>query len=292
MVPRRVVSYVGLAVMLAFASGCATTDDPKVRVAAAPGGYSASSPDQSDSATSRNVSGVWEGTGLTDCTEFQEEPHRCNAVVNVTLTMLQEQERVTGFYRCATGTVMCRRLLETGVIKAGSMTGRLLRFRVMLEDGESCIFQATPPARPHRGRVHLPQRRGDHGTRALGSGARVLNSTLRGSRRMSASSCEVGRRLTGGAPPRVAAPQPARLFPFALARSPRRTTPQERLFEFPEDEPDDDAARVRALREKMRTVARQAAGWLAVAGRSGTRDPAHGTGRSAKDVSDLRIFTE
>lgn len=90
------------------------------------------------------MSGVWEGTGLTDCTPFQDEPHRCNAVVNVTLTMLQEQERVTGFYRCTTGTVMCRRALETGVIKAGSMTGRLLRFRVMLDDGESCIFQATP----------------------------------------------------------------------------------------------------------------------------------------------------
>jgi hypothetical protein len=58
--------------------------------------------------------------------------------------MLQEQDRVTGFYRCATGTVMCRQFLETGVIKAGSMTGRLLRFRVMLDDGESCIFQATP----------------------------------------------------------------------------------------------------------------------------------------------------
>jgi hypothetical protein len=141
MVPRRVVSCVGLVVILALASGCATTDDPKVRASAA--GYSDSSPGQSDSA-SRNVSGVWEGTGLTDCTELQEEPHRCNAVVNVTLTMLQEQERVTGFYRCATGTVMCRRLLETGVIKAGSMRGRLLRFRVMLDDGESCIFQATP----------------------------------------------------------------------------------------------------------------------------------------------------
>src|SRR6266849_10196916 len=144
MAPRRVVSYVGLAVILALASGCATTENPKVRIAAAPGGYSASSPGQSDAATPANVSGVWEGTGLTDCTVFQEEPHRCNAIVNVTLTMLQEQERVTGFYRCATGTVMCRRLLETGVIKAGSMTGRLLRFRVTLDDGESCIFQATP----------------------------------------------------------------------------------------------------------------------------------------------------
>ena len=143
MVPRRVVSYVGLAVVMALASGCATLNEPKVRVAALPGGYSASSPDQADSATSRNVSGVWEGTGLTDCTALQFA-NRCNAVVNVTLTMLQEQERVTGFYRCATGTVMCRQLLETGVIKAGSMTGRLLRFRVMLDDGESCIFQATP----------------------------------------------------------------------------------------------------------------------------------------------------
>jgi hypothetical protein len=143
MVARRAVSCVGLVAILALASGCATLNEPKVRVAAPPGGYSASSPDQADSATSRNVSGVWEGTGLTDCTALQFA-NRCNAVVNVTLTMLQEQERVTGFYRCATGTVMCRQFLETGVIKAGSMTGRLLRFRVMLEDGESCIFQATP----------------------------------------------------------------------------------------------------------------------------------------------------
>jgi type IV secretion system protein VirD4 len=37
------------------------------------------------------------------------------------------------------------------------------------------------------------------------------------------------------------------------------TTPQESFFEFPEDEPNDDAARVRALRERMRSVARQAA---------------------------------
>src|SRR5260370_6703347 len=145
MVPRRVVSYVALVAILALARGCATTD-PRIRVGAASRGYSASSPDQADSATSRNVSGVWEGTGLTDCTPFQDEPHRCNAVVNVTLTMLQEQERVTGFYRCTTGTVMCRRSLETGVIKAGSMTGRRLHFRVMLEDGESGIFKAIRQA--------------------------------------------------------------------------------------------------------------------------------------------------
>jgi hypothetical protein len=144
MAPCGVVSYVALAVILTFSNGCSTTDDTKVRVASKPGNSSASSPGQSESGTSQNVSGVWEGKGLTDCTEFQAEPHRCNAVVNVTLTMLQEQERVTGFYRCATGTMMCRQFLETGVIKAGSMTGRLLRFRVMLEDGESCIFQATP----------------------------------------------------------------------------------------------------------------------------------------------------
>ena len=141
MAPRRVVSYIGIAVILAVTTGCATGDEPGVPIQTAPGQPAYSRP-LSDSPA--NVSGVWEGTGLTDCTAFQEEPHRCNAVVNVTLTMLQEQDRVTGFYRCATGTVMCRQFLETGVIKAGSMTGRLLRFRVMLDDGESCIFQATP----------------------------------------------------------------------------------------------------------------------------------------------------
>jgi len=141
MAPVALVFYVGLTVMLALATGCATGYDHKVPIRTAPGQPAYSRPRSNSPA---NVSGVWEGTGLTDCTPFQEEPHRCNAVVNVTLTMLQEQERVTGFYRCATGTVMCRRSLETGVIKAGSMTGRRLHFRVMLEDGESCIFQAMP----------------------------------------------------------------------------------------------------------------------------------------------------
>jgi hypothetical protein len=141
MAARRAVSCVGLAVILALTGGCATRDEPKSPIQTAPGQPAYS---QTQSNSPANVSGVWEGTGLTDCTPFQDEPHRCNAVVNVTLTMLQEQERVTGFYRCAMGTVMCRRALETGVIKAGSMRGRLLHFRVMLEDGESCIFQATP----------------------------------------------------------------------------------------------------------------------------------------------------
>lgn len=33
----------------------------------------------------------------------------------------------------------------------------------------------------------------------------------------------------------------------------------DRLFEFPEDEPDDDAARTRSLRDRMRSTARQTA---------------------------------
>ncbi len=91
------------------------------------------------------VTGVWEGTSITECTPLQAEPERCHAIVNITLTMIQESETVTGFYRCATGTMLCRNLDEAGAIKDGAMRqGGLLAFRVMLHDGSSCLFSGVP----------------------------------------------------------------------------------------------------------------------------------------------------
>ncbi|MGH7934962.1 MAG: hypothetical protein ACREQN_17615 [Candidatus Binataceae bacterium] len=91
-----------------------------------------------------DVTGVWEGTRVDGCDSMQLDTTRCNAVMNLGLTMLQEGDRVSGFYRCSINTVNCYNMDETGVIKNGEMGRRLLSFRVMLDDGSSCIFNSMP----------------------------------------------------------------------------------------------------------------------------------------------------
>lgn len=93
----------------------------------------------------KDLSGVWEGMSITSCDGVQFAD-RCNAVVDVTLTILQEGSAVDGFYRCAPNTVTCYHANETGVIKSGAFSGGHLVFRVMLDDGESCIFRSHPSA--------------------------------------------------------------------------------------------------------------------------------------------------
>jgi hypothetical protein len=90
------------------------------------------------------VAGVWEGTSVTGCSALQPDPTRCNAVSEIELTMLDHHSEITGFYRCATGTMVCRNLNETGVITNGGMHGKLLSLRVMMPDGSSCLFDGIP----------------------------------------------------------------------------------------------------------------------------------------------------
>jgi hypothetical protein len=92
-----------------------------------------------------DLSGVWEGMSITSCNGVQFAA-RCDAVVDVTLTILQDGSTVSGFYRCAPNTVTCYHANESGVIKSGVFSGGHLSFRVMMDDGESCIFQSRPTA--------------------------------------------------------------------------------------------------------------------------------------------------
>jgi hypothetical protein len=82
----------------------------------------------------RGVTGVWEGFILA----------RPAAMRYITLTMVQQGNEVTGYYKCAYGTQLCRNMNESGVIKNGKMIGRRLRMRVMLEDGSMCYFTGVP----------------------------------------------------------------------------------------------------------------------------------------------------
>jgi hypothetical protein len=81
----------------------------------------------------------------TDCLiEAAGDPGRCHATQRITLTMIQQDNAVTGYYTCAFGNQVCRSLDESGVIRNGLMHGRRLTMRVMLEDGSMCFFTGMP----------------------------------------------------------------------------------------------------------------------------------------------------
>ncbi len=88
----------------------------------------------------RGVSGVWQGTSLSDCVGEPSDPGRCSAMQQITRTMFQRGDEVTGYYACAFGNQVCRHLNETGVIRRGSVNRTRLTMRVMHEDGSMCFF--------------------------------------------------------------------------------------------------------------------------------------------------------
>ena len=91
------------------------------------------------------VTGVWQGVSHADCIDVTiGNPGRCGATQNIILTMMQQGDTVSGFYKCAYGTEVCRNLNESGVIRNGQMTSGRLWMRVMLEDGSMCFFTGRP----------------------------------------------------------------------------------------------------------------------------------------------------
>ncbi len=101
--------------------------------------------DASAASPTYNVTGVWQGRSFADCPIVTvTNPGRCGAMQYITLTMFQDGANVSGSYRCAYGNENCRDLAETGVIRNGQMTARLLRIAIMLEDGSMCRFTGMP----------------------------------------------------------------------------------------------------------------------------------------------------
>ena len=103
---------------------------------------------QSDMPTAGDgVTGVWEGSSTSACWFVStNDTERCAATQNIRLTMIQQGDQVTGRYKCAYGNRTCRNMDEDGVIRNGSMNGRRLWMRVMLEDGSMCTFTGFPQA--------------------------------------------------------------------------------------------------------------------------------------------------
>ena len=92
------------------------------------------------------MTGLWEGTETSGCDFMQTERTRCHAVVNIALTMSQQGSTIGGSYRCRTGTMMCRKLNDSGQIAYGVAYEGSLSLRVALPDGSSCIFQSQRSA--------------------------------------------------------------------------------------------------------------------------------------------------
>jgi hypothetical protein len=72
---------------------------------------------------------------------MQTERTRCHAVVNIELILTQQGSTVGGSYKCRAGTMMCRKLNDTGEIAYGATHDGSLSLRVTLPDGSSCIFE-------------------------------------------------------------------------------------------------------------------------------------------------------
>jgi hypothetical protein len=91
-----------------------------------------------------DLEGVWDGISVNDCTPVQVDPSRCRGVERITFTLLRKSKKVSGFYRCAAGTVPCYNFVESGIIRNLRFDGHRLSFRVMREDGSSCLFNTIP----------------------------------------------------------------------------------------------------------------------------------------------------
>jgi hypothetical protein len=131
----RVGRWFVTGVLAAMVTGCSVGEAQPVGVQRHPVADVVASDDaHSERGALPGVTGVWEGFSLG----------RPAAMRYITLTLIQQGTAVTGYYKCAYGTQLCRNMNESGVIKDGKMIGRRLTIRVMLEDGSMCYFTGVP----------------------------------------------------------------------------------------------------------------------------------------------------
>jgi hypothetical protein len=90
------------------------------------------------------LAGVWTGISVNNCSPVQVDPSRCRAVDGISFTMLHDGTDLWGFYECTAGTAPCYDFVDKGVIRQMKLNGRSLSFRVMRDDGSSCIFNTVP----------------------------------------------------------------------------------------------------------------------------------------------------
>jgi hypothetical protein len=137
----RAIAAISIAIASMTVAGCATGGAGEVGYVApptvsAPIADSASSPPSAGKAGA--VAGVWEGVSRADCST--SESNRCNAQQKITLTMIEGDKGLTGFYQCGYETMNCYNMNETGKIVRATLNGGQMTARVQMPDGTSCIY--------------------------------------------------------------------------------------------------------------------------------------------------------
>jgi hypothetical protein len=132
-------------VMIAAASlamaGCATgggetgsAPPPSADNSLSPGG----TPMQVQPGKPGSTVGVWEGLSLANCNT--SAANRCNAQNKISITLLQGDSGLRGFYTCGYSTMDCLGQNETGKVIEASLNGGQITARVEMPDGTSCIY--------------------------------------------------------------------------------------------------------------------------------------------------------
>ena len=111
-----------------------------------------SEPDAAGARGAGDVTGVWEGLAVDDCSFRIIDQNRCAATVRIMLTLIQRDSAVSGFYKCATDTFACPIEQEGGTIACGEVHARRLAFRLMLPDGTGCLYRAARAGEEMHGR--------------------------------------------------------------------------------------------------------------------------------------------
>lgn len=142
--PRPDARWLLVGVLITLTCGCANGERARTYpndFYGRPTTIAAQSEADAESPEGGGVTGVWEGTSISNCWFISvNNPDRCEAMQNITLTMFQHGTTVTGRYTCAYGNRVCRNMDEYGVIRTGTLKQDRLMMRVMLEDGSTCFF--------------------------------------------------------------------------------------------------------------------------------------------------------
>ncbi|MGH7905634.1 MAG: hypothetical protein ACREP6_03310 [Candidatus Binataceae bacterium] len=148
-VRRKSLDQFAVLLMLLACWGCAgaSPGSPAAVVETAPSsGMTAASGGAAGKANAGGgMTGMWEGSSRASCNAFNPMAFntRCNAINRITLTMVQEGAKITGFYKCSVGTTDCRNQNDSGNIASGTDKNGRLSLRIMLPDGSSCIFNGA-----------------------------------------------------------------------------------------------------------------------------------------------------
>lgn len=135
----RAVAALVVAIVSMAVAGCAAGGAGEVGyVAPAQSIATGNSAPSAQASKTGAVVGVWEGLTLASCAT--SAPNRCNAQQKITLTLIEGESGLAGFYRCAYGTMNCLGMNETGKIVHATLNGGQVTARVAMPDGTSCIY--------------------------------------------------------------------------------------------------------------------------------------------------------